>query len=614
MNTRTLGRLAAVVGAVTSVMAGWAAAQETNRHGVPVGMVRIHGAGGPLNYAVGFAKSAVPPASLMSPVPGGSEPAEALWAGEGAGVSMEINWGLLLGMETVSAQPGAASVGVAAADPWNGILAQPLRASLPLPDGQVRELVFVRKQQHGPDRVTWLGQIAGVPASDFILSRVGDAVLLWVRDYDRKEHYTVRFAPALGERPARHIMTTPREGGPPEECGTCRGDVGAPPAPGTAAPGTGTGSATPPTGTGTPPGGGTTEGEGEGILPESGGGGGSGGGYGILNASDPTDFTSVMFIASNEAMAVLGSRNALQTQSLNMATDFANALTNSNIGGWMQVVAVELIPGGYSQAASGGTDLSNLRDGVGTLASVQSTRQMVRADHVVLLRSVRWDNIIGLAYRPIATDRLVPENGLSVVSLDSSNVGGTFSHEIGHNFGACHDLAQGACTAITSSPHGKRWSCNRVVCTDHWHTTMAYGAGGGCSPSTRVPFFSNPALTFNTGFGCSNFVLGDSVSNVSNMIQTTRPAVSQYMLGASRRWVAAGQPAVGTQGSWFSPFGLVRTGVQQVVGGTAQGEVLVGGGVYNETTANGGPVLLSNPCVIKNVVGPTQSSGTSVLR
>jgi hypothetical protein len=128
-----------------------------------------------------------------------------------------------------------------------------------------------------------------------------------------------------------------------------------------------------------------------------------------------------------------------------------------------------------------------------------------------------------------------------------------------------------------------------------------------------VVFFSNPSLMYVTPAGCSNFVLGDSISNVSGLIQTTRSRVSQWSIGSSLQWtdVAGGSSGAGT---YYSPFGRVYNSVRSVQGGVGEAQVDVSGGTYNETAASGGPVVYNNPCVVTNVAGPYSRIGSALLR
>ena len=541
-----------------------------HEHEVPLarvpGGIRFLGSAGFLDYDRGVAPSNRPLTPLVLFASDRMEPPEALRPGEIQGRTVEYNWPFLDALD----------------------IGGDTHCAFPLINGEVRELVFVHKETFGEQQYNWYGQIAGIPASDFILSRYREAIVLEVRDYDRKERFSVRFAPPIGDLPPRNTLILP---GAEPASGWCE---------------------TPSPSPVNPPGG------------DDGGvdiGNGGDGNFGITSAADPTNVVDVLFLASVEYRGLLNnSTDQLRGVAQFLVADFNMRSANSNTGVVMRVAGVDLIPG-YQEAASGSTDLAAMRSSSGNFVSLPSVRSMVRADHVVLLRRYKWPsgtgsgNTLGVAYRPISLQNATADLGFSVVCSEN-DWAATFSHEIGHNFGACHDAAQGACSsAVTSSPHGKRWSCNRLACTDHWHTTMAYANNSGtvCSASTRVPYFSNPALTFVTPAGCSNFVLGDSISNVAGLIQTSRPRVSQWQIGSSRRWVDASYGQGGT-GTYFTPYGRVSTAVALVSGGTAQGQVFVSGGVYNETSLAGGRVVYSNPCVVTIVGGPNSSFGPALLR
>lgn len=563
--TRTAALLAATLAPVTPVLA-----QNNQPLPRPPGGMRFLGTSGFIDYDRGVAPSNAPLLPLVLWSGDQMEPPAALLPGELQGRPIEFNWPLL----------DAIDLGAVA------------HCAFPLIGGETRELVFVRKETFTNRQYNWYGQIAGIPASDFILSRYEDAIVLQVSDYDRKERFTVRYAPPIGTLPARSTLVHNSDDVEPNWCAT--GSAGAAPPPA----------------------------NGDGGEP----GGNGGGGVGIMSAADPTNVVDMLFITTNELVDFFSSNQAqINAHAQFLVSAFNTTSNNSNAGVTMRIAAV--LRGNYNENASGGTDLSNLAAASNGLQATFSMRSMVRADHVCLLRRNTWPSdsggtTYGVAYRPPTLNDAGDDlYGFSVVAAVSGNFGSTFSHEIGHNFGACHDAATnaaaGTCTsAITTSPHGKRWSCNRGVCTDHWHTTMAYGNNppDRCSDSTRVPFFSNPALTYVTPIGCSNFILGDSISNVANLIQTSRSLVSQRQIGSTRQWTLSVYGGVGN-GTYHAPFLRILSAVGAVQGGTAEGEVLLTSGNYNETGHNGGsPVLLRNPCVLKLENGAYGTTGPALVR
>ncbi len=531
----------------------------------PPGGMRFIGSSGFIDYDRGVEPSDAPLVPLVMFSGDRMEPAEALLVGERQGRPVEINWALLDAVDL-----GAVT-----------------HCSLPLISGEVRELVFIRKETFTDLQYIWYGQIAGIPASDFILSRYEDAVVLQVRDYDRKERFTVRHAPPIGTVPARNVLALNGDEAVANWCDTGARGAGLPPANG-----------------------------------DGGGGGNGGGGIGILSAADPTNVVDVLFVTTNQLFNFFSLQSQVNAHAQLLVSDFNLTSANSNAGVTMRIAGV--LRGDYNENADGEVDLTNLRGSTNGLQATDSMRRMVRADHVCLLRRSTWPSdtngtVLGVAnVPPFLAEATNRRYGFSVIAAVSGNFAGTFTHEIGHNFGACHDAATntaaGTCTsAVTTSPHGKRWSCNRG-CTDHWHTTMAYGNNSNaCSASTRVPYFSNPSLTYATPVGCSDFVLGDSISNVANLIQTTRSRVSQWEIGSSRAWTLATYGGTGN-GTFFAPYNRVSTAVALVSGGTSEGEVLVSSGTYNETANAGGAVVMRNPCVLTVVAGPASGSGPALLR
>lgn len=511
----------------------------------PVGQARFYGSQGVLDYehVTPVSRRALP--ALWTPL--AAEPENALRPYQSRGARVAIDWNLLAqvhaGRET--------------------------RVALPLFDGEVWELAFVALEQRTPTNYTWFGQVAGVATSDFILVRYEDVIHLTVRDYERKKTYEVYSVPDENGRSIGHTLRKFADVRMPDGCGTCRQGAPIPPF----------------------------------ELPAPNNDNGSGGPYSDRTVVDPADRIDVFFVCSNQARAQLGDSGFYSLAQA--CVDQAN-IRNNNSGTGLNFRVMAADPGvaNYDESSDGGTDLVRLATpGDGFMDAVLPARDLYRADLVAMFRVSGWGSgTIGVGYRPSNTGQLNPGSGFTVTSLQG-DIGNTFSHEAGHNMGACHDPSVGGgCgggTAITGSPFGYIRVCDTIFCNLRWHTTMSYQTVTSCDTSTPIPFYSNPNVNFDPPGACNSQPIGDGASNVANMFQTTRGTVSQYRIGNAQTW-AWGPSGGGGNGTRFSPFGRMANAVATVQGGAAEGRVMVFGSTLDDTAAAGGPVLLSNPCVIQS--------------
>ncbi len=547
----------------------------------PIGVMRFTGAKGFLNYAAPIQPTPDDqgPLTPMFTLADKDEPVDELLPSQSRGVRIQLNFDFL-----DSLREGVES-----------------RASFPVFDGQKLELVFTRGEYRTGNDFTWFGQIAGVPASDFILTRVSDTIYMTVRNYESKKQYEVQFAGQFGTPSGGHALRKIGDIRPAATCGTCIGACA---------------SADPAQPSPTP----------------------APGNYGPRAVADPTTRMDVMVCCTSFARS-LGfgnSENAFRAKAQACIDDMNLRLISSGAGAVVRLVHADWdVAADYVEdlGPSGGTnDLTNITNGSGNLSDVSAIRTAVRADLVALIRYFPWSEptvcpssncVAGIAWRPSQLSTFQNPNNSTSFSVNSMSsglplVGDIFAHEVGHNLGGCHDDAQGGCGTsggVTSSSKGIVLSCDIVFCKNYWHTTMAYGPSGGCSSSTLLPFYSNPNISYDEGSvtGCGVQPIGNATCNVANTINVTRPYVSQYRIGDSRAYVFAPQGPLGN-GTRFSPFGYVRTAVSTVRGTSSEADVRIFAGDYFETATNGGPVLLSNPALLVREQLTSPSDPSVVIR
>src|SRR6185503_18304267 len=93
----------------------------------------------------------------------------------------------------------------------------------------------------------------------------------------------------------------------------------------------------------------------------------------------------------------------------------------------------------YTESSAFGTNLSDLRLGVGGLSVVAGLRDTYRADLVMLLVRPQSPDACGIAYIMSSVGASFATFGFNVVDASCVSPSYTFAHELGHNMGARHD-------------------------------------------------------------------------------------------------------------------------------------------------------------------------------
>ena len=201
-------------------------------------------------------------------------------------------------------------------------------------------------------------------------------------------------------------------------------------------------------------------------------------------AADTGAAIDVMVVYSKQTAAAAGTAIGAQIQ---QAIDSANAAyANSGITTRLNLVRTAAV--NYDESGDFNTDLNRLTSGSdGYMDEVAALRNTHGADLVSLF--VENGQYCGLAWvGPSAS------YGFSVINRGCASGNLSFAHELGHNFGALHDPYVDPGTSPYAYGHGY------AVPAAGWRTVMAYNnacsaAGTSC---TRIPYFSNPNLTYGS--------------------------------------------------------------------------------------------------------------------
>lgn len=201
-------------------------------------------------------------------------------------------------------------------------------------------------------------------------------------------------------------------------------------------------------------------------------------------AADAGDIITIMVVYSAQSGSIIGTAAASFAQ---QAVDSVNrAWSNSGITPRLSLVYTYV--SSYSESGDFNTDLNRLTStSDGFLDEVHTLRNQYGADMVSMI--IENGQYCGLGWiGPSASYAFTTVNrGCAVSNL-------SFAHELGHNFGALHDVYVDPGTYPYAYGHGY------AVPTERWRTVMAYNnactaVGVSC---TRLTYFSNPNVLYGS--------------------------------------------------------------------------------------------------------------------
>ena len=315
-----------------------------------------------------------------------------------------------------------------------------------------------------------------------------------------------------------------------------------------------------------------------------------------------------MIVYSKQTAAAAGTAIGAQIQ---QAIDSANAAyANSGITTRLNLVHTAAV--NYDESGDFNTDLNRLTSGSdGYMDEVATLRNTHGADLVSLF--IENGQYCGLAWiGPSAS------YGFSVINRGCASGNLSFAHELGHNFGALHDPYVDPSTSPYAYGHGY------AVPAAGWRTVMAYNnacsaAGTSC---TRIPYFSNPNLTYGSpaqplgttstsdnarvhnqnaatvanfrtsGTGSCTFAFSPASANVaatatSGSTSVTAGTGCAWTTTSNASWLAVGS------GSATSGTGTLNYTAAANSGPARSGTIAVGGVNFTVSQANGCTYTLS---------------------
>lgn len=259
--------------------------------------------------------------------------------------------------------------------------------------------------------------------------------------------------------------------------------------------------------------------------------------------------------------------HAVMRASINTFVALTNqAYANSGIDVTLRLVGTQEVA--YTENSNMATDLTRLAAiGDGYMDEIHALRNAVGADLVCLIRRGAAGGAAGIGYLGGANAAYA----FTVVADEWAAANLSFPHEVGHNFGCNHDLANAGSTPAGTYNYGHRFVGGNGT---QYRTVMAY------APGTRIPYFSNPSVSYQgvpTGIpaspalGADNALLHEeTVTNLASYRSQTigDPSGTRYDFdGDGRPDLVLLNTSTGERAIWLMN-GTNRTGIVPIQTGS----------------------------------------------
>jgi hypothetical protein len=236
----------------------------------------------------------------------------------------------------------------------------------------------------------------------------------------------------------------------------------------------------------------------------------------LADARDDAGLIDVLVVYTPRARAAAGGAASMASL-IALAVGNANsAYANSGAGQRIRLVHSAEIA--YDETPDMATDLGRLRGTAdGFMDGVHGLRDQYRADLVGLLTD--GDDACGIGYLMTSVSPGFAPNAFTVTAWNCAAGNLSFAHELGHNMGLHHDVANAGGPVVRPYAYGYQDP-------GFFRTVMAYACASASCP--RVQHFSTPARTYGgrpTGVA--------QASENARVLDETAPAVANFRQAAA---------------------------------------------------------------------------------
>ena len=203
----------------------------------------------------------------------------------------------------------------------------------------------------------------------------------------------------------------------------------------------------------------------------------------------------VLFVYTSAVKSAYGDHDGVLAKAQEIIAKGNLGFSNSDIDATFNLAHLHEVA--YVESNSFFDDLYALSDEDGAMDEVFTLRDEWGADLVCLLRSGSEGGTAGLGWI-LNSETGRQYNSFSVASIQSSVSSNTFTHEIGHNLGAAHDVDNADVDdGLFPYSYGYRFTATN---NQKYRTIMAYSDG-----DSQINYFSNPLVSYQgTPTGVSN--------------------------------------------------------------------------------------------------------------
>jgi len=299
----------------------------------------------------------------------------------------------------------------------------------------------------------------------------------------------------------------------------------------------------------------------------------------------------VMVAFDDEAEAAYGSAAAAEADIIEMINvsnmSYANSLNDQQLA-LTNIVNLAYTPNAGDGTTDDSTYLGAVRSKVdGIVDSLHTSRDANSADLVSVITDLS-PGTCGIAYLPASGDP-AELDAYSLVDFDCGVGNLSFPHELGHNMCAHHDPVNAGANPCQPDGFG------HFGIAENLRTIMSYAnVANGCVGCVRVPYFSNPNVSYN---GWTTGILGSRDN--SRVLETTDLDVSNYRAPIT-------SPAVAGVDGASCIFNTIEDAISMAPAGST---IYIAPGTYPAVTANLDYNISKNLDLVKGTVDCAPTAG-----